>query len=486
MKLISLRAALTDESYLGGQLQGDSWLPWRVLLLAIVGEPLEPDELAIFQELTGRAASPQAPVREAALVIGRRGGKTRAAAVLAAYLASCVDYRHLLAPGERATLPVLAQTTDQARAAFNFALGALEASPMLRDLVCNVTRDTIELMTRVDIVVRAASFRGVRGATNIAAIADECAFWRTDESANPDVEIIRALRPSLLHTKGPIIAMSSPYARRGHLWTIYSRHFGANGDEAILVAQAPTLTMNALADPKWISQQFEEDPVAAEAEYNAQFRTDVEAFVALEAVEACVVRGRFENPPLSSVHYSAFVDPSGGIGDSFTLAIGHREGDAIIIDCIREARPPFSPESVVAEYAETLRSYRVSRVTGDRYAGEWPREQFAKHGIRYEVSEKPKSDLYRDLLPALNSRRVELLDNQKLIRQLCSLERRTARGGKDSIDHAPHARDDIANAVAGCAALLSQRTRPIVVCDAVLAAAMRPDAVDRPIASFFR
>ena len=33
--------------------------------------------------------------------------------------------------------------------------------------------------------------------------------------------------------------------------------------------------------------------------------------------------------------------------------------------------------------------------------------------------------------------------------QLSSLERRTARGGKDSIDHSPGMHDDIANAVAG-------------------------------------
>ena len=37
--------------------------------------------------------------------------------------------------------------------------------------------------------------------------------------------------------------------------------------------------------------------------------------------------------------------------------------------------------------------------------------------------------------------------------QLCGLERRTARGGRDSIDHAPGGHDDLANAVAGAAAL---------------------------------
>jgi hypothetical protein len=88
-------------------------------------------------------------------------------------------------------------------------------------------------------------------------------------------------------------------------------------------------------------------------------------------------------------------------------------------------------------------------VTGDRYAGEWPRERFREHGITYELSDRPKSDLYRDVLPSLNSGKVELLDLPRLAGQFCNLERRTARGGRDAIDHAPGAHDDLANAAAG-------------------------------------
>jgi len=102
-----------------------------------------------------------------------------------------------------------------------------------------------------------------------------------------------------------------------------------------------------------------------------------------------------------------------------------------------------------AEFAALLRTYWVSEVTGDRYAGEWPREQFRKHGVAYRVSDKAKSDLYRDALPALNAGTVELLDHPRLVAQLLHLERRTARGGRDSIDHPPHGHDDLANAVAG-------------------------------------
>jgi hypothetical protein len=89
------------------------------------------------------------------------------------------------------------------------------------------------------------------------------------------------------------------------------------------------------------------------------------------------------------------------------------------------------------------------------YGGEWPAERFREHGIDYRPAEHAKSDLYREVLPLLNGGRIELLDHARLAAQLCGLERRTARGGRDSIDHAPGAHDDLANAVVGVAAMLA-------------------------------
>jgi hypothetical protein len=102
------------------------------------------------------------------------------------------------------------------------------------------------------------------------------------------------------------------------------------------------------------------------------------------------------------------------------------------------------------------KSYRCRWVVGDHYAGEFPRELFRKHGISYEVCKTPKSDLFRDLLPLLNSGRITLPRHDRLIAQIVGLERRVSRAGKDSIDHAPGSHDDIANAVAGCAVALRQ------------------------------
>jgi hypothetical protein len=106
----------------------------------------------------------------------------------------------------------------------------------------------------------------------------------------------------------------------------------------------------------------------------------------------------------------------------------------------------------------------VHTVQGDRYAGEWPRDAFRRNGIEYLPAAKPKSDLYFETLPHVNSGEVDLLDNSVLINQLLGLERRTARGGRDSIDHGPGAHDDLANAVAGVVWLVHARQQvPIVM-----------------------
>ena len=200
-------------------------------------------------------------------------------------------------------------------------------------------------------------------------------------------------------------------------------------------------------------------------------------------MEAAVVPGRFELPPISTTRYFAFVDPSGGSSDSMTLAIAHREPNGVaILDAIRERRSPFSPEDVTAEFASLAKAYRCASVTGDRYGGEWPRERMRTYGIQYELAEKPKSDIYRDCLAALNSAKIELLDHPRLVGQICSLERRTARGGKDSIDHppGPNWKDDLANSALAALLLVGSGPPPLNISDEAMsqlrAAMMRPSA----------
>ena len=208
-----------------------------------------------------------------------------------------------------------------------------------------------------------------------------------------------------------------------------------------------------------IDRELERDPARNRAELLAEFRTDITAFVDRAVVEKCITHGVRERPFDKKLRYRAFCDPSGGSRDSFTLCIGHYDTrrQTVTIDCLRERRPPFSPEMVCEEFAKVLRSYRVYTVLGDRYGGEWPREQFRKFGVNYQPADKPKSELYIDTLPLINSCRLELLDEPRSINQLCNLECRTARGGRDTIDHPPNGQDDCANVIAGCAAILAEK-----------------------------
>lgn len=426
---------------------------WFAFLAALFALPMTDEEREVYRRHTGRDDLASEPYREAWLVIGRRGGKSFFMALVAVYLAAFHDYRRFLAPGERATVMVIAADRRQARVIIRYVGALLNRIPMLAKLVQRESAESFDLTNSVTIEVGTASFRSTRGYTYCAVLCDEIAFWRTDDAAEPDYAILDALRPGMATIpNAALICASSPYARRGALWDAHRRFYGKEGASA-LVWQAATRDMNPSVPEHVIQRAIERDAASAAAEYLAQFRSDIESFVAREVVEACVSPGVFERAPMSTIAYFAFVDPSGGSSDSFTLAIGHMEDDTAILDALRETKPPFSPEAVVVEYAEILKSYGVRTVIGDRYAGEWPREAFRNHGITYEPSAKPKSDLYRDLLPALNSGKVDLLDNGRIVSQLVGLERRTARGGRDSIDHAPGGHDDVANAVAGVMAI---------------------------------
>jgi hypothetical protein len=451
---IPFRKAISDPRLLGKLFADESWSAWKVLLIAAMGEELTAAERQKFAELTGgRGHEPLTRVEELCAVVGRRGGKSRAMATLAAYIGGLCQ--HNLVRGERGVLLCIAPDQRQAAIVLEYANAAFEQSPILRQLIANRTADSLELTNGISIEVRASSFRRLRGPTYIAVIADEAAFWHSDEfSSNTDTEILNAVRPGLATTQGPLIIASSPYAKRGVLWSVHKRHYGPDGDPLVLVAQGTSRDFNPSLPQSVVDRALKRDHAAASAEYLAEFRPDISGFVDYEVVQACV-GDHVEMAALDKHHYSAFVDPSGGSSDSFTLAIGHQDGKRVVVDAIREIKPPFSPESVIDDLCVLLKKYRINKVIGDRYAGEFPREQFRKRDIDYECSEKPKSDLFRDLLPVLNSGGVVLPKSERLVNQLSSLERRTSRDGKDSIDHSPQAHDDLANAVAGVVSLLT-------------------------------
>lgn len=460
---VAIAAALENPDLFGPHFRGPSWDAWRAFIAALFAAPMSDEHLALYQQCTGRTVAPTTPFTEAALVVGRRGGKSRTLAFVAVALATLRDYTPYLSAGEVATVGVLASTRPQGRSIFRYIAGLLNEIPALHPMVVDETNDTILLSNRVQIEIAAASFRSTRGYSYAAVLCDEIAFWRSEESLNPDVEILRALRPGLASIPGSIMMLaSSPYAKKGALYNSYRRHYGKD-DARVLVWKAPTEVMNPRIPPEIIAEAYEEDPEAARAEYGAEFRDDLADFITRESIDAITMWGRHELPPEPGVSYSGFCDPSGGASDSMTLAIGHQAGDVGILDALLEIRAPFDPDAAVAECVGLLKRFGITRIVGDHYAGLWPVARFSAHGVTFEQSARGKSDIYRDFLPLANSGRVELLDHKRMAAQFVGLERRVGRSGKDSIAEPPGAHDDCCNSAAGVLVMIDLDRRPGLV-----------------------
>jgi hypothetical protein len=300
--------AMRDQRLFGKAFRDEAtWRAWQAFLAALFGIAMSAEQAETFRACTGRSGLPDRPFREAWLVCGRRSGKSFVMALIAVFLACFRDYRAYLGPGEKATIMVVAADRRQARQVLRFVRGLLSA-PVLAKRVVNDISDSIELVGDAEIAVITAS-NAVRGYTVAACCCDELAFWPSEDSSTPDQAIIEAIRPAMLTIPDSLlICASSPYARRGALWDAYRRHFGKD-DASVLVWRAPTVVMNPSVPSRVIDEAYEADPLSAAAEYGAEFRTDVETFVAREVVEACVSLGVRERPPVVDEYYSAFVDP---------------------------------------------------------------------------------------------------------------------------------------------------------------------------------
>jgi hypothetical protein len=329
---------------------------------------------------------------------------------------------------------------------------------MLAAEVVRATGDGVEFRNGASVEVSTNDSAFVRGRSAIAVLGSEVAHWNTlEHSASSDEEVFAAAAPSLAMCPdgGLLIFASSTYRKRGLLYRRFKALWG-NDDSDAICWLAPTATMNPALPAGVVARALNDDAPRARAEYLSEWRDDIADFCSEETLRRCITPGILERPPARRTSYFSFIDASGGRVDSFTAAVGHldRGRDVVVLDALREIVPPFSPETACGEIAQFLKCYGLTSTVGDRYASAWVAEQFGKYGIRVKPSEQNKSDLYLNALAAINSRRVELLDNPRMVSQFCSLERRPGRN-REFVDHpegdAWH--DDVANVAAGVVSL---------------------------------
>lgn len=454
---LTIDKVITDPRLLGAALGVDlvTWVVWVVILCASFGLPLNDAELKIFNSVAGNRTPPSKRVRELWAVVGRRGGKSRMAALIACFVA--LFTKPLLAPGEKGMVLVLASSIEQAKVVFGYALAFLQSSPVLRKEILDITQNEIRLRNGIVISVHANSFRNVRGRTLLAVIFDEISFWRDDTSTTPDSETYTAVLPSLATTNGMLIGISSPYRKAGLLYAKHKQYYGVSSDD-VLVVQGSSQTFNPNLTDATIAAQKLADPTAAPSEWDAEFRPDMVGYLDDALIDRAVDRGRpLELPPQTLPFYRAFTDPSGGVvgGDSYSLAICHREDQRLVVDVVRGRQGPFDPVELTREYAQLCIDYRIGAVVGDQYGAQWVQQAWRECGVDYVVSDLNASMIYLETLPLFTRGLVSLPDHPALLRELRLLERIPGRIGKDQVTHPRNAHDDLANAVCGCLRTLS-------------------------------
>jgi hypothetical protein len=176
------------------------------------------------------------------------------------------------------------------------------------------------------------------------------------------------------------------------------------------------------------------------------------AFTA-EMIGDAIPRGIRVRPPVPGLIYYAYLDPSGGSSDAFTLGISHQDDGRGVLDGVWDqgAATPFNPRHAVGRFAGILKQYGIATVVGDKYAGETFIADFAGYGITYLVAALAASDLYVAIEPHLNAGQVGLVDDGMVEQQLLGL---VWKGAK--ITHPSGEHDDHANAAVGALLLALQ------------------------------
>ncbi|HEY1599801.1 MAG TPA: hypothetical protein VGG64_09380 [Pirellulales bacterium] len=431
-----------------------TWRNWQVALRAIYGMSIrKPRSLGLLKRCTGRTQLAKGGYSKSLIITGRRSGKSRCAAIIGAYEACLAGHESKLAKGEQGYVAICSPTKAQSQIVQKYLKAIFKSSPLLAKEVVDESPLGFDLRNGNRIEIIAGEHRAIRGYTLIAAILDEIAFLGVDPDAKTksDTELIRAIAPSLDQVGGKLIAITTPYARKGWTYATYEKHFG-NYAGKVLVWNCPSRTMNPTLRQSVVDDAIAEDPQSAKCEYLGQFRDDIESPITRDIVERLVVKGRKEILPQQRISYTAFADMSGGgnaKNDDTCLAIGYMQDGVVKLCKLRKYAPPFNPLAVCRDISTILKRYHVSCLFGDAYSKDYIAATFADHHIRYFRSDKNRNGLFAELLGWINSGKVELLDDATLVDQLASLERHVRGTGNDSFQAPRGGRDDVANALAG-------------------------------------
>ena len=429
-----------------------------MLLTALDGCRFTSEQAELFREAARREPpEPGTMFREIRVIKGVRAGFTTMVEAPTAL------YRALYGPapavGVQSVIPLVAQDERGAKSAFHAVREHALSHAGIAEHVTEAGSFEIAFDTGHSVCVYPASAPALRGPAFAAAFMDEYGFVRYAH------EIRASLRRGLLGTGGILLRGSSPWIKEGLCFEDFQTL--GNNDPDVLTLHGGTRFWNPSISQSELDAESRIDPVRFTREYLGLFTDDLAAFLPAKAVEDAVRVGTYERPAQAGLLYLAACDMSAGGPDATTFTICHRDGERIVQDVLKGYRRVNgqSPNlaNVVREMADTLRRYGLREIVGDRFAGQWSRQEFQRAGVTYKNPEimrdgrtiyVDRSTAYLEVGPLFLQGLVDLLDHEDQRREFQRLERRARHGGSDVVDHPKNGHDDHANSFALAATML--------------------------------
>lgn len=408
---------------------------------------------------------------------GARGGKdSRIAAPIMIREAAFGGHERRVATGETPLVALVAQDAPAAKIAFQYIAGGFLGSPVLAAMLDGEPLATsLRLKNGVEVRCFPCTLKSMRGYSVCAAVLDELAFWRLEGSADSDIEIQTSIRRGMsgFQPHAKLVKISTPYMRSGVLYEDDRRAYG-RPDPDLLVWRATSGMMNPVVfTPEALERERRamNDPGRFAREFEAEYADDVSAFLAQHLIDGAV-RGRGPQGWRDGVVYIVVVDPAAGGDDWFTVTVVHLEGDVVVQDFVEgwstKGAGTIDLEGITGKCAEVAKRYRAKKVYGDRLARAWVAQAFRRHEIQYEADEHvrvgksewrylDKSAGYLESEALWTQGRIEILADERQLRQLAQLEKRPGVGGRYVVDHpkGPKYHDDFANVLCLAAAIAS-------------------------------
>lgn len=460
--------------------------PQQVALQSLYGLPIEQSEMDIWnaqqgganfddlgyvKEITKQIEYIPKKYSEAWMVVGRRGGKTdKFASTIVAYEACFGGHEEFVTRGQKAFIFQVAQDLRNAQHALHFIFAAIEESPVGKTLLDGPpVRDEIRLKNNIIIKCVPCTLKAVRGFACPVSVFDEVGVWyQESDSANPDYEIYRAIKPAQIQFPNRLmVGISSPYNKSGLLYKYYEA--GTDGKNApfsdrkqfrnIIVIHSPTASMgNKLVTKESLEEERDRDAKAFERECLAVFQDSISGFLDGKLLREAISMNVLEREPLPDRYsYVASIDPAFK-HDAFGFTVFHLDEDGNVVqDCVRRYKPlkgrPLNPDAIFSDIEPILRSYGIVVIYSDQYHLESLQQLAMRYGFVIEgvpFKATNKAAIYGSMQQLLGQHRLKLLDHSECLKELRMLEKKLTQGGVVQISAPSGQYDDLAAVTAIC------------------------------------